>query len=48
MAICAVGLGRGRGDFVVSTYEAVTSGSAVVAVMFGFRVASTGSLCCVE
>lgn len=41
VAICAVGLGRGRGDFVVSTYETVTNGSAVVTVMFGWRVAAT-------
>lgn len=47
VAICAVGLGRGRGDFVVSTYEAVTNGSAVVVVMFGFWVASTVNRVCV-
>lgn len=48
MTICAVGFGRGRGDCVVSTYETVTNGSAVVAVIFGFRVISTVPLCCVD
>lgn len=41
VAICAVGFGRGRGAFVVSTYETVTNGSAVVTVMFGWRVTAT-------
>lgn len=45
VVISAVGLGRGRGDFVVSTYETVTRGSAVVAVMFGFRVPATVTRC---